>query len=672
MSDTSPLAPDRTGAPGRFPAIAGSVVAALGAGVLLGWMLGAPLLKSIAPGLKAMNPLMAAALVVAGLAVFVRARRPGSAAARRTSDALALVMFAVGVATLLAYLARLNLPLHTLGFAVRLSDGPSALRLPPNGGLILSLLGCALLCGNAGNGRHIRPGQALALAAMALSLLPLVAYLYGFAVHHELTDLLPMPLHGSALMVLLTVAVLRLQPDGGVYACLTGHTASGAMARRLLPAALLVPLLIAALRIAGERAGLYGTELGVASMVVLNVGVLVALIWASAWSMHHAEGEVRRLAAIVESSDDAIFGKSLDGTILSWNAGARRVFGYAAAEVKGRRTYDVLIPPGRRDEEDWILLRLARGERVDQLDTVRLHKDGRAVDVSVTICPMRDAGGTITGASIIARDIGERKRLASAERERAGLEQAVAAMEQVLVVVGHELRTPLAGIRITSELLLDEGVRQSEQCGPLLQSINRESARMAGTVNDLLEAARLNTGGATWNWSEFGPGAACAGAVETVRPLIDGSRVTLALDAGACEFSMKGDAEAFARLVVNLVGNAAKFTADGRIDVTVREMLREESRWVELVVRDTGCGIAPELRGRLGQAFALNAGIVGSHHVGGTGLGLAICKGIVGAHGGVMEIESQVGRGTCVTVRLRADLEGPVSEGAACRLKSAA
>ena len=116
-----------------------------------------------------------------------------------------------------------------------------------------------------------------------------------------------------------------------------------------------------------------------------------------------------RLAAIVESSDDAIIGKTLDSRILSWNAGAERLFGYTAHEAIGQ-SITVLIPPDREDEERVILERLRRGERLEHYDTVRMSKDGRRIDVSLTVSPLRDSAGRIIAASSIARDITPRKR----------------------------------------------------------------------------------------------------------------------------------------------------------------------------------------------------------------------------------------------------------------------
>src|SRR5262249_36795383 len=113
------------------------------------------------------------------------------------------------------------------------------------------------------------------------------------------------------------------------------------------------------------------------------------------------------LAAIVEASDDAIVSKTLDGVVSSWNAGARRIFGYSAAEAVGR-SINLIIPPERRDEEREILQRLRRGERIEHFETERRAKDGRMLDVSLTISPVRDASGHIIGASKIARDITDR------------------------------------------------------------------------------------------------------------------------------------------------------------------------------------------------------------------------------------------------------------------------
>jgi two-component system sensor histidine kinase/response regulator len=136
--------------------------------------------------------------------------------------------------------------------------------------------------------------------------------------------------------------------------------------------------------------------------------------------------EVRgHLSAVVESSDDAIIGKTLAGTIGSWNRGAERVFGYSSAEVLGK-SMRMLLPPERVNEESDILARIGRGERVEHFETVRVRKDGKRINVSVSISPIKDSGGAIVGASKIARDITERKRAEQA------LKKSLAASEAAL------------------------------------------------------------------------------------------------------------------------------------------------------------------------------------------------------------------------------------------------
>ncbi|HEV2294871.1 MAG TPA: HAMP domain-containing sensor histidine kinase [Tepidisphaeraceae bacterium] len=260
-------------------------------------------------------------------------------------------------------------------------------------------------------------------------------------------------------------------------------------------------------------------------------------------------------------------------------------------------------------------------------------------------------------------DITQRKRNDALQREQESLRGAVTAMEQVLGVVGHELRTPLAGLRAMSEFLLTDGANSTQEATQFLTAINQEVVRMADMVDQLVEAARINSGRAKWNWSQFPLRQVCEDALDTVRPLVNPSRVAAVCAIEPPDAAMHGDPEAIRRLVRNLADNSRKHTTDGEIRVAGRASADHDGEWIELRVSDTGAGISPELVARLGEAFALNSGMVGANHVSGTGLGLAICKGVAAAHGGTIAVESLPGRGTTMTVRLRTDLARPACGG---------
>ncbi len=186
-----------------------------------------------------------------------------------------------------------------------------------------------------------------------------------------------------------------------------------------------------------------------------------------------AEKAQAYLAAIVESSDDAILSMTLDGVIQSCNAAAERIFGYSAGELVGR-PIGILIPPERRDEESMILARLRRGERVDHYETLRVAKGGRAIEVALTISPIRDAAGSIVGALKIARDITDRKRAELALDHRS---------QDVLAVLSHELRTPLNAIVGWSHLL-QEASPSSETVKKAAETIHRNAQIQARLISD--------------------------------------------------------------------------------------------------------------------------------------------------------------------------------------------
>lgn len=366
-----------------------------------------------------------------------------------------------------------------------------------------------------------------------------------------------------------------------------------------------------------------------------------------------------RFRQLTEQSVDTVFVRDFDGQLVDVNQRACESLGYSREELLSMKLWEVEVKLPREQilENSAKLKRLPFPSAPLSFEGVHRRKDGSTFCVEARSAVIEIGGRRLVLS--ISRDVTARKQAEAMAMEQAGLKEAVRGMEQVLGVVGHELRSPLAGIRALAEVLLMDGL-EGEQQATFVQSIHDEVVRMAGTINDLLEAARLNSGHAKWNWGTVDIDQACAEAVESVGPLVNLDAVSLISRVEPPGLMMSGDADAVRRLLVNLLSNAAKHTRAGQIMVQVVAEQREGHAWVRLSVSDTGEGIAPELVSRLGEAFALNSGIVGSQHVKGTGLGLAISKGIAAAHGGWLTVESTVGRGTTISAVLRADLNAPV------------
>jgi PAS domain S-box-containing protein len=348
-----------------------------------------------------------------------------------------------------------------------------------------------------------------------------------------------------------------------------------------------------------------------------------------------------RLAAIVESSGDAIISKSLDGIVESWNAAAERMYGFSAEEAVGKSIL-MVIPAERHGEEDQILARLRRGERLEHYDTVRRRKDGRLIDVSLTVSPVRDAAGAIIGASKIARDISESKRAQQA------LEDANRYKDEFLAMLAHELRNPLAPISNALQLLrvVDPASTESEHARAIME---RQLAHLVRLVDDLMEVSRITRGKIELRREPLLLSSVMLSAVETARPAIEGARHNLRIDMPAEAIELHGDFVRLAQVVSNLLGNAAKYTDPGG-EITL--VAAREADEALIRVCDNGIGIEPEMLPRIFEMFA-QVPASQRRSQGGLGIGLALARALVELHGGRIEVASAGrGHGSQFTVRL--------------------
>ena len=356
-----------------------------------------------------------------------------------------------------------------------------------------------------------------------------------------------------------------------------------------------------------------------------------------------------RLAAIVESSDDAIVSKTLEGKVLTWNAGAERMYGYLAEEIVGQSIYS-LVPERLQQDEERILTQVARGEHVHHYETVRCRKDGKEIDISLALSPLRDANGTITGASSIQRDITERKRTERALRQ-------AAKMEAIGVLAGglaHDFNNQLYAVSGFAHFIgRDRGLSPAARQD--LLELQKVADRMASLTRQLLAFARQQV---------LAPETLdLNAAVEDTMPMLQrliGSNVKIQLELAPGPKWVRVDRAQLVQVLLNLIINARDAMEGGRI--VLRTLTQEVSpgsvldrlqlpvdagAYAALSVADTGRGIPPEHMPHIFEPFYT------TKEVGvGTGLGLATVEGVVAQSGGRIQVDSKVGRGTTITVLL--------------------
>jgi len=337
------------------------------------------------------------------------------------------------------------------------------------------------------------------------------------------------------------------------------------------------------------------------------------------------------LAAIVGSTDDAVIGKTLDGTIISWNEGAERIYGYAADEAIGQ-PISILIPADRSDELPSILSRIARGERIDHYLTKRARKGGEVIDVSVTISPVQDATGKIVGASAIARDVTAQAK---------ATKEALRIREEFISVAAHELRTPLTTMYARLQLVERRLARNELDPAIVLRDVTlvRQAAdRLKALIDRLLDISRI-TSGQLQVEREATDVAAMIQSVALMLAETSGRQIALQASDSLDNYQAAVDGVRIEEVLVNLIDNAVKYSPhDTAIDVE----LASTPAAIQIAVRDRGPGIEAAERARIFEPFHRASPAAGP----GVGLGLHIAREIVELHGGTLTVEAPVDGGS--------------------------
>ncbi len=357
------------------------------------------------------------------------------------------------------------------------------------------------------------------------------------------------------------------------------------------------------------------------------------------------EEAIVMLSDIVYSFDDAIICKDLNGTIISWNTGAERLYGFTSDEAIGK-SISIIIPSDRMNEFKHISSKIIQGESVKYTETNRIRKDGEPLSVSITVSPVKDAKGNIVGASTIARDISRQKKLEDALRTKnIELEQAILAKDNFLASMSHELRTPLnAIIGFTGTLLMRlPGPLTGEQ-EKQLNTVKGSAKHLLSLINDLLDLAKINSGKVEIHFEEVICQNVITEIVNTISTLAEAKDIRLEVRMPEEKIIVNSDLRVLTQILINLTNNAIKYTEKGSVIINLSKKQMNNEECVVIDVIDTGVGIKSEDLDKLFMPFQKLEG--SGKYIEGTGLGLHLCRKLAMLVNTRIEFESEFSKGS--------------------------
>jgi hypothetical protein len=368
------------------------------------------------------------------------------------------------------------------------------------------------------------------------------------------------------------------------------------------------------------------------------------LVFRDVTARRRADETSRLLASIVQSSDDAIFSKDLNGVVTSWNSGAEQIFGFPAQDMIGQ-PISVIFPPDRSDELASIMQRIGHGERIEHYQTIRRTKNGERLNVSLTISPMQDPLGRITGASVISRDITEQvqaaDRLAKLNADLQRSNQVLALtnqdLERFAFIASHDLQEPLRMITAYSQLLIKSYPGEFDSKASIfVDNIVDGTTRMRDLLSDLLAYTEIRNPDEE-PMESVDLNVVVENVRQNLKTSIDESGAVVTSDRLPVLRAYRAH---FEPLFQNLIGNAIKYRGaqPPRIHVSVQEVDGE----LRFTVSDNGIGIDPEYHQQIFEVFRRLHG----KKIPGTGVGLAICQRVVERYGGRIWVESKSGEGS--------------------------
>lgn len=625
-----------------YSEVSSILIAVIGFIIILGWIFNISIFKSPGPAFSTVKSNLTICFVLIGISLFLLQTRIIDKGNQKIIQFLGFVVVLTGFLTLVQYFLVLDLGIDQIFFR----EAPGAVNtISPNrmeivAALNLFLTGAAILL--LEREAHWQ-AQYSGIVVGILALLALICHIYGVSGNYMIYA--GTAVYAAAIFILISLAILFARPDKSMMRLFTGAGTGSSLATKIIPLVIIILILTGYFILLVKKINMdisFGIMVLIISLIIISLvftGISLNSLNKIYYKRIEAEEIVKRLADIVEQSDDAIISMDLNYTILSWNRGAQKIYGYSAHEMIGKHI-STLMSPSEWEKTSKVLEKVKKGEAVSQYEAKRLRKDGKEIDVSLTLSPIRNYEGEITGISVIARNITERKMSEKKLKETVEeLKRTSDELQQFTYITSHDLQEPLRTIASFTQLLK---IRYKNRLDPdadeFIDFIVDAAVHMKKMIQGLLDYSRVSA-----QRCELEP----VSSEKILKTVLSNLQLTIEKNKAHVTHDklpvVTADKTQLIQLFKNLIGNAIKFKKEDvppKIHISCKK--DDEGKYI-FNVSDNGIGIEPQYLDRIFKVFKRLHTI---DEYRGAGIGLAISKRIVECHGGRIWVESELGRGS--------------------------
>ncbi len=624
------------------------LIAVIGFIMILGWILNISIFVSPGPNFSTVKSNLALCFILIGISLWLLQTRIINERKQRIAHILAGIVVLIGILTLIEYIFSINLGIDQLLF---INDPGIPNSLSPNrmefiAALNISLVGTALLLLGKGIEKH-RPVQYLGIIVGIFSLMAFMGYIYHISSHYVEYNYTETAIYAAILFMLVSSAVLFARPDKGLMQLLTGTGLGSNFAWKLIPSAIVISLLMGYFHLIGQQDGFYDTPFETTAIITSMIIILLVVIWINVNSLNKIDYKrrettesVKRLASIVESSDDAIISNDLNSIISSWNRGAEKIYGYPAQEMIGEHI-STLMTASEFEKVSKVMEEVKRGKSVPPYEVKRLRKDGTEIDISVTMSPIKNLEGNVEEISVIAKDISKRKKVEEQLKKTiTELKHSNNELQQFAYITSHDLQEPLRTIVSFTQLLEKHYKNQLDSdADEYIDFIVDAAVRMKEMIQGLLYYSRVGTKGGEFKLIDIEE--ALKNALSNLQLTIKENNAEITYDKLPMVIADKGQ---LTQLFQNLIENAIKFKKpDTPLKIHISSRKDPQKNEYIFSVSDNGIGIESQYTDKIFEVFK-RLHTVDEYR--GVGIGLAISKRILDRHGGRIWVESKYGQGS--------------------------